>query len=268
MGVRSQVTANSPGAAPRPDQITVLAGLIAIIGAAWVYLLLGAGIEMDKLDMGGGDIMPMMPEWTSGHAALVFLMWAVMMAAMMLPSAAPAIVQLVSLSERSVERPYRIPATLFFVTGYLMVWTGFSFAATFLQWILDSRNLLSETMAIRDGVIAALLVLAVGLFQLTPWKRTCLRRCRSPMRSLSENQLRSVGAIWRLGLRDGVSCLGCCWALMCLLFVGGLMNSFWMVAIAFWVFAEKILPWGDRVSFLGAAGLVAWGGASLAIALV
>ena len=149
-----------------------------------------------------------------------------------------------------------------------MVWTGFSFAATFLQWILDSRNLLSETMAIRDGVIAALLVLAVGLFQLTPLKRTCLRRCRSPMRSLSEDQLRSVGAIWRLGLRDGVSCLGCCWALMCLLFVGGLMNSFWMVAIAFWVFAEKILPWGDRASFLGAAGLVAWGGASLAIAFV
>ena len=145
---------------------------------------------------------------------------------------------------------------------------GFSFAAIFLQWILDSRNLLSETMAIRDGVIAALLVLSVGLFQLTPLKRTCLRRCGSPMRSLSEDQLRSVGAIRRIGLRDGVSCLGCCWALMCLLFVGGLMNSFWMVAIAFWVFVEKILPWGDRASFLGAAGLVAWGGASLAIALV
>ena len=129
-----------------------------------------------------------MPEWTWGYAALVFLMWTVMMAAMMLPSAAPAIVQFVSLAERSVERPYRIPATPFFVTGYLVVWTGFSFAATFLQWILDSRNLLSETMAIRDGVTAALLILAVGLFQLTSWKRTCLRRCRSPMRSPSEDQ--------------------------------------------------------------------------------
>jgi len=103
---------------------------------------------------------------------------------------------------------------------------------------------------------------------LTPFKRTFLRRCRSTVRSLSEDQRPSAGAMWRLGLRDGVSCLGCCWALMCLLFVGGLMNSFWMVAIALWVFAEKILPWGDRVSFLGAAGLVAWGGFSLVIAVV
>jgi predicted metal-binding membrane protein len=262
------MTANPPSAAQRRDQITVLVELIAIIAATWVYLLLGAGIEMDKMDMGGGQAMLMMPEWTSGRAALVLLMWAVMMAAMMLPSAAPAIVQIVSLAERSSERTYRIPPTLFFVIGYLTVWTGFSFAATFLQWILDSRNLLSETMAIRDGAIAALLVLAVGLFQVTPLKRTCLRRCRSPMRCQSEDQLRSAAAIWRLGLRNGVSCLGCCWALMCLLFVGGLMNLFLMLVIALWVFAEKILPWGDRVSFLGAAGLVVWGGASLAIALV
>jgi predicted metal-binding membrane protein len=224
--------ANPLGAAPRRDQIAVLVVLIAIIAASWVYLLLGAGIEMDKMDMGGGQVMLMTPEWTPGHAALVLLMWAVMMAAMMLPGAAPAIVQIAGLAERSAERAYRIPTTLFFVIGYLMVWTGFSFAATFLQWILDSRNLLSETMAIRDGLVAALLVLAVGLFQSTPLKRTFLRRCRSPVRSLSEDQPRSAGAMWRLGLRDGVSCLGCCWALMCLLFVGGLMNPFWMVAIA------------------------------------
>jgi predicted metal-binding membrane protein len=263
------MTANQLGALLRRDQITVLVGLIAITAAAWVYLLLGAGIEMDQMDMGGGQVMLMSPEWTPGHAALVLLMWAVMMAAMMLPSAAPAIVQIAGLADSSAERAYSIPKALFFVIGYLMIWTGFSFAATFLQWILDSGNLLSETMAIRDGVVAALLVLAAGLFQMTPLKRNCLRRCRSPVRSLSEDQRRSSGAIWRLGLRDGVSCLGCCWALMCLLFVGGLMNPLWMMAIAFWVFAEKILPGDvDRVSLLGAAGLVVWGGSSLVIALV
>jgi predicted metal-binding membrane protein len=250
------------------DAGSVLFGLVCLVAVAWMYLLAGAGLGMEQMDMDGGSRMLMQPEWTSTYAALVFFMWAIMMVAMMLPSAAPAILQV-------IDRPNEtlgiggIRAALHFTAGYLMIWIGFSVVATFLQWALSTAGLLSEeAMAIRDGVIAALLVVAVGLFQLTPLKRTCLRRCRSPVRCGPEDRPRCGRAIWRLGLWDGVSCLGCCWALMCLMFVGGLMNPFWMVGIALWVFVEKILPQGDRVSLLGAAGLVAWAGASLAIALV
>jgi predicted metal-binding membrane protein len=250
------------------DAGSVLFGLVCLVAIAWIYLLAGAGVGMEQMDMGGGSLMLMQPEWTSTYAALVFFMWAVMMVAMMLPGAAPTILQVIG---RRNERPAGmggVMAAAYFTAGYLMIWIGFSVAATFLQWALSAADLLSETMAIRDSVIGALLVLAVGLFQLTPLKRTCLRHCRLPVQCRSEDQPRGARAIWRLGLREGVSCLGCCWALMCLLFVGGLMNPFWMVAIALWVFVEKILPQDDRVSFLGAAGLVAWGGASLAIAMV
>lgn len=250
------------------DAGSVLFGLVCLVAGAWIYLLAGAGVGMEQMDMGGGNLMLMQPEWTSTYAALVFFMWATMMVAMMLPSAAPAILGVVGRPKERPEGMGGIRAALHFTAGYLMIWIGFSVVATFLQWALSAAGLLSETMVIRDGAIAALLVLAVGLFQLTPLKRTCLRRCRLPVRCGSEDQPGSAGAIWRLGLRNGVSCLGCCWALMCLLFVGGLMNPFWMVAIALWVFVEKILPRGDRVSLLGAAGLVAWGGASLAIAVV
>jgi len=262
------MTANPFHAPLGRDAGSLLVGLVCLIAVAWIYLLAGAGLGMEQMDMGGGNLMLMQPEWTSTYAALVFFMWAIMMVAMMLPSAAPAILQVIGRPDERPEGMGGIGAALHFAAGYLTIWIGFSVAATFLQWALSSADLLSGTMAIRDGMIAALLVLAVGLFQLTPLKRTCLRRCRLPVRCGSEDQPRSGRAIWRLGLRDGVSCLGCCWALMCLLFVGGLMNPFWMVGIALWVFVEKILPQGDRVSLLGAAGLVAWGGASLAIAVV
>jgi predicted metal-binding membrane protein len=250
------------------DARSVLFGLACLVAVAWIYLLAGAGVGMEQMDMGGGSLMSMQPEWTSTYAALVFFMWAVMMVAMMLPGAARAILQVIGRPSERPEGVGGVMAAVHFTAGYLMIWTGFSVVATFLQWALSAAGLLSETMAIRGSVIAALLVLAVGLFQLTPLKRTCLRHCRLPVQSRSEDQPRGARAIWRLGLREGVSCLGCCWALMCLLFVGGLMNPFWMVAIALWVFVEKILPQGDRVSLLGAAGLVAWGGASLAIAIV
>src|ERR1700737_964088 len=153
---------------------------------------------MEQLDMGGGTLVLMQPEWTSAYTALVFFMWAIMMMAMMLPSAAPAILQVIGRPNEPPEGIGGIGAALHFAAAYLTIWIGFSVVVTFLQWALSSAGLLSETMAIRDGMIAALLVLAVGLFQLTPLKRTCLRRCRSPMRSLSEDQLRSVGAIWRM----------------------------------------------------------------------
>jgi predicted metal-binding membrane protein len=260
--------ANPFNATQRHDRIMVLAGLTALIAAAWVYLWLGAGIEMDKMDMGAGQVMLMMPTWTAGHAALVLLMWAVMMAAMMLPSAAPAILQVVGLAHGQAEKASGVASAVLFTAGYLMVWLAFSVAATLLQWRLESADLLSETMASRSEVAAGLLLVAVGLYQLTPLKQVCLRRCRSCADGLPTSAPPGARGMVERGLRYGVSCLGCCWVVMGLLLVGGVMNVFWMAAITIGVLAEKILPWGGGLARLGGVGLIAWGSISLAVAML
>jgi predicted metal-binding membrane protein len=249
--------ATPSNAGRRHARIAVWAGLTALIAASWAYLLLGAGMEMDKMDMGGGVIMLMTPAWTAGYAALVLLMWAVMMTAMMLPSAAPAILQVAG-----------VASALSFTAGYLMVWAAFSVAATLSQWALDSAGLLSDTMASSSPVAAGLLVIAVGLYQLAPLKQACLQRCRSCADGHPENATPGAGGMVERGLRYGVACLGCCGVLMGLLFVGGVMNVYWIAAIAIGVLAEKLLPWGGGVARVAGAGLIAWGGITLAAALL
>jgi predicted metal-binding membrane protein len=219
--------------------------IYAAAALAWGWLLAGAGME--KMDMGGGDMMPMRPAWALPYAALVLAMWAVMMVAMMLPSAAGAILRAAS------------PAA--FAAGYLAVWTGFSLAATLAQFALDRSGLLSEAMALHGDLAAGVLVLAVGIYQFTPLKHACLLRCATPSRR-GETARQSLLE----GLRYGANCLGCCWALMALLFVAGLMNLLWVAAIALWLAAEKLLPWGGRIARVAGAGLTAWGGALLALA--
>lgn len=260
------MTADGLDAARQRRSGAVLCILIAAVAAAWIYLLLGAGIGTEEMDMGGGRVMVMMPVWTPAYAALVLLMWAVMMAAMMLPSAAPAILKVAGRAPRRCGEAAAISPALFFATGYLIVWTGFSVAATLTQWSLDAGHLLSEAMAIGSARIAALLVIAVGLYQITPLKQTFLRHCRASDACLSEIQEQTARAMVRQGMRYGASCVGCCSILMCLLFVGGLMNILWPAVISLWVLAEKTLPWGSGIARLAGAGLIAWGSVSLAIA--
>lgn len=207
--------------------------------------------------------MAMRPEWTPGYAALVFATWAVMMAAMMLPGAAPAVFRAARPAPDRQEGARGIAAALAFTAGYLAVWTVFSAAATLAQWALDTSDLVTDALAIRNGVAAGLVIVAVGLYQLTPLKQSCLRHCASCLDGDRGRNARERA--WR-GMRYGVSCLGCCWALMALLFVAGAMNAFWMAAIALWVLAEKNLRWGGRIARLGGAGLVAWGSVALALA--
>ena len=226
----------------RHDRVVVLAGLFVVIVLAWLYLLLGAGIEMEDMDMGGGQMMLMPPPWTVAYAVLVFFMWAIMMMAMMLPSVTPAIMLATALLRgRGTSIFWPIG---FFVTGYLVIWFGFSLGATVLQWGLDQAGFLSADMAI-GGVIAGLLLIVAGLYQWSRFKQACLVQCRSP----SEHLIRH----WRqgptiAGARHGLFCLGCCWMLMALLFVGGLMNILWIAALALLVLIEKMLPIGPRVS--------------------
>jgi predicted metal-binding membrane protein len=238
----------------RRDRAVVLAGLVAVIMLAWAYLILGAGIEMDEMDMGGGQIMMMAPPWTLGYAALIFLMWAIMMVAMMLPSAAPTILLVTALGRDRIA-PVAVP----FAFGYLLVWIGFSLAATALQFGLDRGGVLSETMATSSAALAGIVLIVAGAYQWTPLKQACLRHCRSPLAFLLGRWRQGAWGAVTNGMRHGLFCLGCCWMLMVLLFVGGLMNLLWVGALALLVLIEKTLPRGGRTSRATGAALVVWG---------
>ncbi len=246
------------GAVLRHDRALVITGLTGVIALSWVWLLMGAGLHMDEMDMGGGQIMLMAPPWTAGYAAMILLMWIIMMAAMMLPSAAPAILLVSALTTQRGERR-AVGASGQFALGYLAVWGAFSVIATGLQWGLDRAGLLSETMASGSAILAGSLLVAAGVYQWTPWKRACLRHCRSPLEFLPRYWRQGILGPMRAGAWHGAYCLGCCWMLMGLLFVGGLMNIFWIAGLAFLVLAEKLLPLGPRVSRLTGVALTGWG---------
>jgi predicted metal-binding membrane protein len=240
----------------RYDRLLVLAALLAVVALAWAYLLFGAGIEMDQMDMGNGAIMLMTPPWTPGYALLIFLMWSIMMAAMMLPSAAPTILLVATLARSGAGRG--TTASLFSL-GYILVWTAFSVAAAALQWGLDTAGVLSPTMAVANASVAGVVLIAAGIYQWTPFKQACLLHCRSPIAYLLNHWHRGALGAMANGMRHGTFCLGCCWMLMLLLFVGGVMNLFWIAALALLVLLEKTLPWGGNMSRVTGLVMVGWG---------
>jgi predicted metal-binding membrane protein len=246
----------------RYRRAVVTGALIAVIAAAWGYFLLGAGIEMK---IGGGQIMTMPPVWNLPYAALILAMWIVMMMAMMLPSALATVVLVSVLAEDRLDNSTLAPASgMLFALGYLLIWCGFSCVATLLQWVLDKVGLLSETMALANATLASTVLIATGIYQWTPLKNACLSHCRSPTEFLVHHWRRGTVGVVRLGVRHGLFCLGCCWMLMILSFVGGLMNAGWVGAIALFVLLEKTMPGGDWMGRFCGALLIAWGGIDLA----
>jgi predicted metal-binding membrane protein len=254
-------------ALPRYDRAVAFVSLVGVVVMAWIYLLHDAGIEMGGMGMSGGQMMRTAPAWTPGYAVLIFFMWAIMMVAMMLPSAARPILRVVSFARTRSDQAIGIPAAMLFTAGYLVVWTGFSFAATLLQWASDRAGILSEAMSSRSAVVAGLLLLAAGVYQLTPWKQDCLRHCRFPLESPAHGG-EGAPAIVATGMRHGLFCLGCCWVLMGLLFVGGVMNVLWIAVLALLVFVEQALPWGGGVSRWAGAALIVWGSVALTTAIL
>lgn len=245
----------------RHDRAIVLGALAAVVAAAWVYLLLGAGVD---IEMGSGEIMAMLPEWTPAYAGLIFFMWLVMMTAMMLPSAAPTILLVGALARHRSANPGAVPVTAaLFASGYLLVWCGFSLAATLLQWGLNKAGLLSEALALGNAILASTVSIAAGVYQWTPLKDSCLKHCRSPAEFLVRHWHKGALGAVQTGIRHGLFCLGCCWILMALLFVGGLMNLAWVALIALFVLFEKTMPWGGRMGRITGALLALWGAASL-----
>lgn len=246
----------------RRDDLVVKSGLVLVVGLAWTYTLSGAGMPEGPAAGGhaGMDMLAASP-WTAGHAAVVFLMWFVMMVAMMLPSAAPAVLLFAALGR---GRVMAAGATPVFVLGYLSVWGGFSLVAVLLQWQLEAAGLLSPSAGLANRLLAAGLLVAAGLYQLTPLKRACLAQCRSPAALLARYWRPGAGGAWTMGARHGLYCLGCCWFLMLLLFFGGVMNVVWIAALALYVLVEKLSRPGAWLSRAAGAALIV-GGLLLAV---
>ncbi|MGI9076114.1 MAG: DUF2182 domain-containing protein [Gemmatimonadaceae bacterium] len=198
--------------------------------------------------------MPMMQQWRAADLTLLYLMWLVMMVAMMIPSATPMLLMFATVARQRRERQQPAVPTSVFLLGYLLVWAGYSAAATFAQWALHSAALLSPMMVTTSGRLGGSLLILAGLFQFTPLKSLCLSRCRSPLGFLTAEWREGVRGALIMGIKHGGYCVTCCWSLMALLFVAGVMNLLWVVAIAVLVLLEKMAPSGRLLG--RAAGVV------------
>jgi predicted metal-binding membrane protein len=241
----------------RRDRTVAAVGLLATTALAWAALLRMRS-DMGPMD-GMGMTMPGMQSWSPVEPLLLFLMWATMMAAMMLPSAAPTILLVASVLRRRREHASPAAPTAVFVAGYLVVWTGFSLAAALAQWGLHQAALLSPAMASTSPVLGGILLLVAGIYQWLPVKAACLHHCRSPLAFLQSEWREGSGGALAMGVRHGLYCLGCCWALMTLLFVAGVMNLLWVAAIAALVLVEKVVPAGPWLGRAAGLTLAGWG---------
>ena len=243
----------------RRDRAVAAAGLAAVAGLSWLWLIAMAS-EMAGMEMGALLAAGPAP-WTALDFGLTAAMWSVMMVAMMLPSAAPMIL-IYGLARRRQQQKGRggeYASNGAFAAGYLLAWAGFSVAATGLQWALEQAALLSPAMASASPWLGGGLLVGAGLYQFTPLKQACLVRCRAPFEFLSRHWRPGAGGAFAMGLHHGAFCLGCCWVLMGLLFVLGVMNLAWVGALAAFVLLEKLVPRGSQFGRAAGVALIAWG---------
>jgi predicted metal-binding membrane protein len=251
----------------RRDRI-ILYGLIGLLFMlAGLYTVYGVGMRMTALEMTAMRGMRDMPganvpgDWSLAYALLIFLMWWVMMIAMMLPSVSPTVLLYAALLRRGSD-PIRVPTiSTAFLAGYLAAWAGFSALAAASQWALEALGIVSATMmTLTQTIPGAIVLIAAGVFQFTPLKQACLRHCRSPVEFITQRRRGGTSGAFTMGIEHGVYCLGCCWFLMALLFVGGIMNLYWIVGLTAFVTIEKLVSHGHLLSKMAGAGLTLWGG--------
>lgn len=242
----------------RRDRWLVIAGLVISIGLCWAWLL-PAALDMQG-DMDGLSAWMMTPQWDLLYALSILAMWIAMMIGMMLPSAAPTLLLYAHICRGDASDTSPMRRVYAFAAGYLLAWAGFSVLATALQWALFEARLLDMMMQSSSRILSGVLLITAGMYQWTQIKQRCLERCRSPATFISDHWRRGVAGALRMGFAHGLFCLGCCWALMLLLFVGGVMSLAWISAITALVLLEKLLPagiWAGRAAglLIIAAGL-------------
>ena len=253
----------------RRDRVIIGVSLVVLIVLAWLNLVwLADDMAMGGMDMTGYRMIPagqalMMPAsspWQPIEFAYVFVMWVVMMVGMMTPSVAPMILVYARVGRQAVEsRPFASVA--WFASGYFLAWIAFSLVATSLQWALEREALLTPMMAVASNIVGGTLLILAGLYQWTPLKDVCLSQCQAPLGFILSHggfpgtKTRAL----TLGFRHGFYCLGCCWALMLLLFALGVMNLIWIAALAILVLLEKVMPSGRAIARIVGIAFIAAG---------
>ncbi len=243
----------------RHERGVLITAVVAIPLLCWVWLVPMARDMYGT--MTGPSAWMMTPVWDVRHVALLCAMWTVMMIGMMVPSAAPTLLLYAGVMRRSADGERAALRVYPMAAGYVLVWFGFSVAATLLQRALSTMLLLSPMMTLASPLAAGLLLIATALYQLTPLKRSCLDSCRSPITFITTHMKPGASGAFRLGMEHGLYCLGCCWALMLLLFAGGVMNLLVIAALMAFVLVEKLAPFGAYTARLGAVvliGAAAW----------
>jgi len=253
----------------RRERLIIVASLIMLTALAWFDLVwLANDMEMGGMDMSGYRMIPagqalMMPasaSWQPIEFAYVFVMWVVMMIGMMTPSVTPMILVYARVRRQAMEsQPFASVA--WFAGGYFLAWIAFSVVATSLQWALERAALLTPMMASANNIVGGILLILAGLYQWTPLKDACLWQCQAPLGFILSHggfKKTATGSL-TLGLRHGAYCLGCCWALMVLLFALGVMNLFWIAALAILVLLEKVVPSGRGIARIAGLAFFASG---------
>jgi len=242
------------------EYLVVGGGLAGIALSGWAYMIYMAWAmsNMDKVDMWMppiGDV-----PWNVWDFTMLFIMWVTMMIAMMTPSILPMVSMFTNLNRSRRVRKQSYTPTFIFVAGYLVAWTGFSVLATIAQWPLHTAGLLNPMMDSRSYLMSGVVLIVAGIYQWTPLKDACLTSCRSPLGFLlTQWREGAVGALV-MGIRHGIYCVGCCWALMLVLFAVGVMNMLWVLLVTAFVVLEKILPAPAHLRTASGLGLVVWGG--------
>jgi predicted metal-binding membrane protein len=242
------------------DRIVTLAALLVATLLCWFYLYrMTAGVSdvVAEHEMHAAMGMADMAAWGPAELFGLFVMWMVMMAGMMLPSATPVILLVLKTYRRRGGRDATW-STLAFALGYLVTWTGFSVVAASLQALLHRTAIMSADMMAQSAVISAAIFLIAGIYQWVPAKAACLTHCRTPLHFLTHEWREGTLGGFTMGARHGLFCVGCCWALMLLLFAVGVMNLFWVAAISAFVLLEKLLPRGMWFSRVAGATCIVW----------
>jgi len=243
------------------DRLVVMSGLILVIVLAWAYIFAGAGMNMDATMTMPDNMITMAPSvsWTPGYAVLIFIMWWVMMMAMMLPSAAPMILLFATVNRSAGITPSQRVPTFIFAAGYVLVWGFFSLIAASIQWVMTSFSMLDGMMQSTSHLLGAAILISAGAYQFLPVKDACLRNCQTPTQFVMGHWSPGhIGAL-KMGVLHGIFCLGCCWFLMALLFFGGVMNLVWIGGLALYVLIEKLAPPEFFISKIAGGVLILWG---------
>jgi predicted metal-binding membrane protein len=245
----------------RRDRFIAALALSIVTLVAWIYLFRTAAVmraAASEAEMHAAMGMTGMSAWGAADVVALFVMWAVMMVGMMLPSAAPMILLVAGTHRRQGARYAQI-TTAAFAGGYLVAWTEFSLAAALMQAFLHAAAVMSPAMVTQSRLVSGSIFLAAGIYQWMPFKHACLMHCRSPLEFLSEHWREGISGAFTLGLRHGLYCVGCCWVLMVLLFAAGVMNLVWVAALGALVLVEKLVKWGHLVARVAGVLFVVWG---------